>query len=67
MKQMAKLSDIYPNLVGKKYCADCLYFALERKDGVVTGLHICVLPNSLRTYVSEYLTPCSSIKEKGED
>jgi len=59
---MPKLSEIYPALVGKKYCGDCLFLLMERKDDVVTGdIQICY---KKKTYSSRHCPACNLLEEK---
>ncbi len=60
-----KVSDEYPGLVNKKYCGDCIYLGLERKDGVVTGLCRCDIWG-YRSAFQDLPASCSNFKDKTE-
>jgi hypothetical protein len=56
-----KLSDTHPDLVGKLYCGDCLYWGLNRTDFVADGTHKCLLCN---LFASESTKACKDIITK---
>lgn len=62
---MAKLSDTYPTLVGKKYCGDCLFLLMHRMDGVVTGdMNTCHFSPDI--VISRHSPPCKRFLDKTE-